>query len=293
MKSKSTLATRPPQQIRIRKWGPFPFRPDRFQKTCQVLTKRVWLQALTLLIFLFGLMGCGREPDIWPTIQETGILRVGLDPTYPPFAVATENDLFGFDVELAQALAADLELQVQFGYFGYDGLYEALEAGQTDVLISALVIDETRTRDFAYSEPYFNAGQMLIIPDGSTIEGMADLRNSALAVELGSEGHVIAQEWARRLVGLEVIPFSTPSEAVAAADNLTASATLLDHINARLLLAAQPTSLQLAPTPVTVEPYALVVRLEDDQLLEQLNNSLERLISNGTVDTIARHWLDE
>ncbi|MBK9055789.1 MAG: transporter substrate-binding domain-containing protein [Chloroflexi bacterium] len=141
------------------------------------MTKRVWLQALTLLMLLFVLMGCGREPDIWQTIQETGILRVGLDPTYPPFAVATENDLFGFDVDLAQALAADLGLQVQFGYFGYDGLYEALEAGQTDVLISALVIDETRTADFAYSEPYFNAGQMLIVPNGSTIEGMAILRN--------------------------------------------------------------------------------------------------------------------
>lgn len=255
--------------------------------------KRVLLQILTLLILTLTLASCGREPDIWQTIQETGILRVGLDPTYPPFAVATENDLFGFDVDLAQALAADLGLQVQFGYFGYDGLYEALEAGQTDVLISALVIDETRTADFAYSEPYFNAGQMLIVPNGSTIEGMADLRNSALAVELGSEGHVIAQEWTRRLVGLEVMSFNTPAEAVAAADNLTTSAALLDHINARLLLATQPTSLRLAPTPVTVEPYALVVRLEDAQLLEQLNLSLERLISNGTVDTLTRRWLDE
>ena len=238
------------------------------------------------------LVSCGRDPDIWQTIQETGILRVGLDPTYPPFAVATENDLFGFDVDLARALADDLGLQVQFGYFGYDGLYEALEAGQTDVLISALVIDETRTRDFAYSDPYFNAGQMLIVPPDSPIEEMADLQNKVVAVELGSAGHVIAQEWTRRLAGLEVIPFNTPAEAVAAAANLTASATLLDHINARLLLAAQPASLQLAPTPVTVEPYAFVVRLEDDQLLEQLNSSLAHLISQGTLETIAHRWLE-
>jgi ABC-type amino acid transport substrate-binding protein len=292
MKSNFTRATWPRKQIRTQKQGTFSLRPDRFSETCQVLTKRVLLQALTLLILTLALASCGREPDIWQTIQETGILRVGLDPTYPPFAVATENDLFGFDVDLARALADELGLQVQFGYFGYDGLYEALEAGQTDVLISALVIDETRTQDFAYSEPYFNAGQMLIVTNGSTIEEMADLQNSALAVELGSEGHVIAQEWTRRLAGLEVMPFNTPAEAVAAAANLTASATLLDHINARLLLAAQPTSLQLAPTPVTVEPYAFVVRLEDDQLLEHLNSSLARLISQGTLDTIAHRWLD-
>lgn len=245
-----------------------------------------------LVILLLLLTGCGRDTDAWDTIQETGVLRVGLDPTYPPFAAATESDLFGFDVDLARALADDLGVQAQFFYFGYDGLYDALDTGQADVLISALVIDETRTRDFAYSEPYFNAGQMLIVPDGSPITAMADLRHSTLAVELGSEGHVVGLEWARKVAGLEVMPFNTPDEVVAAAAT-TSSAALLDHINARLLLTSQDVPLHLAPTPVTVEPYALVVRAEDDVLLEQLNQSLERLIEAGAVETIAAHWLDE
>lgn len=246
-----------------------------------------------LVILLLLLTGCGRDADAWDTIQETGVLRVGLDPTYPPFAAATESDLFGFDVDLARALADDLGLQVQFAYFGYDGLYDALDTGQADVLISALMIDETRTRDFAYSEPYFNAGQMLIVPDGSPITEMADLRHSTLAVELGSEGHVVGLEWARKVAGLEVMPFNTPDEVVAAAAYATTSAALLDHINARLLLTAQDVPLHLSPTPVTVEPYALVVRVEDDILLEQLNQSLERLIKNGTVEAIGKRWLGE
>ena len=84
-----------------------------------------------LLLFLLLLPGCGRDEDAWFTVQETGVLRVGLDPTYPPFAVATENDLYGFDVDLARALAEDLGLQVQFAYFGYDGLV-AIAGGMGD-----------------------------------------------------------------------------------------------------------------------------------------------------------------
>ena len=64
-----------------------------------------------LVIVLLLLTGCGRDADAWDTIQETGVLRVGLDPTYPPFAAATESDLFGFDVDLARALADDLGVQ--------------------------------------------------------------------------------------------------------------------------------------------------------------------------------------
>ena len=88
------------------------------------------------------------------------------------------------------------------------------------------------------------------------------------------------------------MPFSTPEEAVAAAEQGTVSATILDHINARLLLAQQARGLHLAPTPITVEPYALVVRSQDDQLLDHLNTSLENLLTTGVIDEIAHHWLD-
>ena len=245
-----------------------------------------------LLLFLLLLPGCGRDADAWTAVQERGVLRVGLDPTYPPFAVATATDLVGFDVDLALALADDLGLQVEFAYFGYDGLYDALGAGQADVLISALVVAENRTSDFSYSEPYFNAGQMLIVPDGSGIEAMVDLRGRTLGVELGSEGHVVGLEWARQVAELEVVPFGTPEEAVAAAIQGTVSAIILDHINARLLLAQHPSGLHLAPTPITVEPYALVVRSQDDQLLDHLNTSLEHLLTTGVVADIGQRWLD-
>lgn len=246
-----------------------------------------------LLIFLFFAVGCHAEDESWVRIQESGVLRVGLDPTFPPFENVDESGLHGFDIDLANEIAANLGLQTEFVLFGYDGLYDALGTGQVDVLISALVIIPERMRDFAYSEPYFNAGEILIVQESDdAIAEMADLNGRSLSVELGTQGHVAATTWQRKLNNLTVLPFNTPEEAITAVSDTTADATLIDAISGRLFLSSTP-GLKRLPDPVTVEPFAIVVRIDDTQLLENLNNSLEKIQASGELESITARWLDQ
>ncbi|GJM41187.1 MAG: basic amino acid ABC transporter substrate-binding protein [Ardenticatenaceae bacterium] len=236
-------------------------------------------------------MGCKTADSSWERVQTVGILRVGVDPTYPPFEVDDGGNLYGLDIDLTKAIAADLGLEVQFVYFGYDGLYDALGTGQVDVLISALVIIPEKTRDFSYSEPYFNAGEILIVPEGnSTIETMADLGGKTVAVELGSLGHVEATEWAKRVENLEIVSFSTADEALTAVQQNNAHAALTDAISGRLFLRNND-GLKRLPESVTVEPFALVVRSEDEQLLTVLNQSLATLQQSGQLNKLEANWL--
>ena len=253
--------------------------------------KRLWATAVLLLTFICLQTSCKLPDDSWERVQNGGVLRVGLDPTYPPFEVDDGGGVYGLDVDLAKAIAADLGLEVQFVYFGYDGLYDALGTEQVDVLISALVIMVERTRDFAYSEPYFNAGEILIVPAGNeTIETMADLGDQTVAVELGSLGHVEATEWAKRVAGLEISTFSTADEAITAVQQGHADTALTDAISGRLFLRDHD-GLKRLPESVTVEPFALVVRREDRQLLTMLNQSLATLQQSGQLDQIETQWL--
>ena len=246
-----------------------------------------------LLILLFVATGCQAEDATWARIQESRTMRVGLDPTYPPFENIDESGLHGFDVDLANAIAADLGLQTEFVLFGYDGLYDALGTEQVDVLISALVIIPERMRDFAYSETYFNAGEILIVrADDSSIKEMADLNGRSLSVELGTQGHVTATTWQRKLNNLTVLPFNTAEEAITAVSDTTTDAALIDAISGRLFLNGTP-NLKRLPDPVTVEPFAIVVRIEDTQLLENLNNSLKQMQANGELETLSARWLDQ
>jgi polar amino acid transport system substrate-binding protein len=217
---------------------------------------------------------------------------VGLDPTFPPFEITEGGPLRGLDVDLAEEIASDLELQTEYVYFGYDGLYDALQTRQVDILISALVVIPERLNDFSYSDGYFNAGQVLISPTESPIWGEEDLADRRLAVELGAEGHVVATTWQRRLPGFEISPFNTPQEVLLSIKEGRAEAAMLDAVSGRTLLSEYP-GLQIFGEPVTDEPYALVVRADDEILLEKLNETLQRIRISGRLDTMIANWLGE
>lgn len=257
--------------------------------------KRISKNCLCVFVFaaIFLVTSCGAQGDTWARVEETGVLRVGIDPTFPPFEVVDENgNPFGLDVDLLRAVAADLGVEAQFAYFGYDGLYDALLTGQVDVLASALVVVPERRKDFDYSDSYFNAGEILLVPAESRVEGMADLNGRSLAVELGAYGHVEATTWAKRLPSLTVLPFPSPQEALTAVAEGQADAGLVDSVSGRLFLRDEP-RLRRVAEPVTVEPYALVVRIDDQLLLQKLNESLARLESSGALSGIVSQWVGE
>jgi polar amino acid transport system substrate-binding protein len=247
------------------------------------------------MVTLLVLTGCADEGDTWESIAESGVLRVGIDPTFPPFALAKGAEIEGLDVDLARALAEEVGLEAQFTYFGYDGLYDALATGQVDMLISALVIAPERTKDVAYSDAYFDAGQFLVMPEASTgIAGMEDLIGRALAVELGALGHVEALEWQGRLSNLTVQTYGSPDEALAAVAAGEADAALVDSVSGRLFLRARDENkprLVIQPKPVSPEPFAAATRIGDRILQRELNAALERLVADGRLDVIIDRWL--
>lgn len=245
----------------------------------------------SLVFCLCLLLVACRSDGSWERVQQAGVLRVGLDPTYPPFEVDNGSEVAGLDVDLARALTADLGLQTQFIYFGYDGLYDALATEQVDVLISALVISPERTRDFAYSRSYFNAGQILWVTNGETeITQMEDMTGRKLAVELGAQGHVEAITWQRKLPDLMIQPYNTPDDALTAVLQHQTDAALVDAINGRLFQMTHPGLHRLSQS-VTVEPYAVVTRVTDQQLLQQINQSLLNLEQTGQLTEIVTKWL--
>lgn len=247
------------------------------------------------IMAMIGAVGCRPDNDSWERIQERGILRVGVDPTFPPFALAEGDTVDGIDIALAQALAGTMGLEAQFTYFGYDGLYDALTTDQVDVLISALVIMPERTKDIAYTDTYFDAGQFLFVPVASEIAGMADLSGRTLAVELGALGHVEALKWEGRLSDLEMNTFGSATEALEAVVMGGADAALIDRVSGLLFIhdqSGQDNQLAFLATPVLSEPYAMAVRIEDRILLKELNEALLDLKNAARLDEIIDQHLD-
>jgi len=246
-----------------------------------------------LIFCVLSLAACSGRPDTLQEIQERSTLYIGLDPSYPPFeALASGGELYGLDVDLGRELAGRLGVESNFVLLSYDGLYHALDVGQVDLLISALVVEPGRMDDVAYSNSYFDAGLVLVRFAGAAGEltEMGALLGQTVAVEYATEGEVEARRWGRRLGDLTVRPLTTAADALTAVRSGEADLALVDGISARLYLRDYP-DLVLAPELVTSQPYAIVVRADDRSLLRAVNDAMEGMAVDGVLDAILARWL--
>lgn len=247
---------------------------------------------VALLTLLTALIGCGNAADTLEQLRAIGTMRVAIDPSFPPFAYIDEDGTIqGLDADLAHELGRRLDLEIHFVVTGWDGLYDALTAGQAEIIISALYPDPTRTRDFAFSRPYFNAGSVLVIPQGSPIEEIADLTGRPIGVVLGTEGHMEALGWEEVLVPPPTIVQYESAEA--ALDNLTAEnveAIVVDNLAAQTAK-NRGMNLDILQPPLTDEPFVVVTRLEDEDLTEVIDDHLAAMIQDGTLETLHNRWM--
>ena len=159
---------------------------------------------------------------------------MAMDASFPPFEDLNEaGQPVGFDVDLAQAIAARWGVQVQIEGIGFDGLVDAVQASRVDTAISALPYQPQLTQDVAFSQPYFEAGLVLVASAGNeTVQTVDDLAGRRLAVEWGSEGDVQARALRRRYPDLQILPNETAQDALQAVADGSADAALVDRISA-------------------------------------------------------------
>ncbi len=230
------------------------------------------------------------QPETPPSLFATGELRVGVDPSNPPFAVANGATMSGLDIDLADALGQRIGAPVRFVGFGFDGLYDALKTDQVDALISAVLVDSTRTNDVMYTLPYFDAGLVLVSAANSPYTSMKAMPGHSVAFEFGSNADAETRRWLRRVLPFERKPYELTTYALDAVRLGQADAALADAVSARLYLRAHPTwTAQI--NYVTDAKYAIAVRADRGAVWDALNSTLAAMIADGSLDAIVRKWL--
>lgn len=245
---------------------------------------------ITILIgFLLVWLLIPADDGTLAAIQQRGILRVGLDASFPPFeAVNAQGQIVGLDVDLARAIAADLGVELDIVNIGFDGLYDALLARRVDLVISGLPYDPRWTQDVAYTRNYFNAGQVLVArQNDQTLQQVGDLSQQALAVEWGSQAEMEARRLEQTLPRLRLARHATAAEAIAALLAGQVEAAIVDAVSA---VGALPRGLKIV-TYLTDEGYAAAVHIDSQDLLAAVNNSLVRLEESGELAKMQAKWL--
>jgi ABC-type amino acid transport substrate-binding protein len=238
----------------------------------------------------------GEEDAAWERIQAAGQMVVATDASYPPFSAVDGNgNLFGFDIDLAEEIGRRWGVEVAFENITYDALVTTLVVGRDDAVFSAFVPQPERTREVAYTRPYFTAGTVAVIrADGELVGANPEswAAGKVLAVEYGATGDALARLWARRVAGVSVRPMTTAGEALTVLEAGEADAAIVDAIAAYDFLRGHA-GLRLAGPPLEPEPYVIVVGIKSTILLRALEDTLGEMDEDGTLEALRVEWFGE
>ena len=250
------------------------------------------LAAIALAIW-FVLTRFGREEDeTWARIQREGLLRVGMDASWPPFEYidGSTGQIVGLDVDLARAIGQRLGVEVELVNVGFDSLYDALYVGRFDAIVSALPYDPLLYSDVAYSISYFNAGQVLVTrADETEISETNDLSGKKLGVELASEGDALARRLQKKIENLSLQSYIAPQDMLWALKKDEVKAAVVDAVSAYQFIATEG-GVQVVDDPLTDELYVIAVRLDSPLLLKAINEALVEMREDGTLERLQEKW---
>lgn len=218
-----------------------------------------------------------------------GVLRVGIDPSNPPYAFYADNEMIGLDLELSRAIAAHIGIKVQFVPLGFDGLYDSLFTDGIDMLTS-MNVDSGRFDKVTYVEPYFDNGWVLVTASETTLQSWRDLSSLQLALEFGSEGDGLARGWSRRIAPFEVLPYELPDYALDAVRYGQADVALVENITLSQYMREHPDFGHHASFQTNV-PLALAIRSDHLPMAQKIREVIQLMQQTGELQAILARWL--
>lgn len=258
------------------------------------MRKGRWVIASVFLAVLLLLSACGGGQT---SGSETGgnVLRVGTDAAYPPFEKQEGNgEITGFDIEVIKAVAEAEGLEVQVQHTGWDGLFEAVNSGKVDAGISAITITEERKEKYDFSEPYFEAKQLILVPNDSDVTSLMDLKGKKIGVQSGTTGEIVVQKAFGKtyegIRGYDDTPGAIDDLMIGRVDAVVAdNGVILDYMK------KLPKDKFKTIEDNTFEPefYGIMVKKGNQEVLDKINSGLKKIRENGTYDAIYNKYFGQ
>lgn len=260
--------------------------------------------ARRLLPAVFGLVAlsatlvaCGSEDPVQtaapldPQVVESGKLTVCTSFPYPPFEFREKGEPAGFDIDLANVVASELELEPVIINADFDDDIQSgqmLNEGGCDMAIAGMTITGERARVLDFSSPYFDAAQAMVVIKGSGIKTLDDLAGAKIGVQEGTTGELYVTDNAPS--DAEIVAFADASEVDAALSSGDVDAGIYDNTVVGDVV-DRNSDFEVAAEFDTGEQYGIAVKKNGSvDLLRYINNVLADLKADGGYDEIYNRW---
>lgn len=251
--------------------------------------------ALLPLAFAVALAACGKKEEApaaaAPAPAAVTKIVVGLDDNFPPMGFRDEKGaLVGFDIDLAREAAKRLGSEVEFKPIDWNAKEAELGSKRVDVLWNGLTITEPRKEKIAFTTPYLENHQIVIVTAASAIKTKADLGGKVIGVQEGSSA-VEAIE--KDPAGKTVKQLKKFGDNVTALMDLTAGrldALIVDEVVGRYYTAKKPGEYAILEENFGTEEYGIGVRKDDTELLGKIQKAMDEMKKDGAAARISTQW---
>lgn len=254
--------------------------------------------SIAFLTLFLSLNGCTKKNES-PTTQDVvqsqkSELVVGSDAAYAPFeSENADKTIQGFDIDIIKAIAEKAGLKIKIVNTPWEGLFSQLESGDRDILISAITINEDRKKVMAFSEPYFEAAQLIALPQASKVTKFEELKNLKIGVQTGTTGDEIASRLAGK-TNPNIKRFEATPLALQELSNGGVDAVIADNgVVNNFLSNNAKTFKTISDTSFSKENYGIAVKKGNQELLKKINDGLAAIKADGTYDRIYKSYFGE
>lgn len=271
------------------------------------MSRREFVATAGLFVGMMGLVGCGGSGSAATTAAASstaadaglglvtdGKLTVGTSPDFPPFENLENDQYVGLDIDLAQALADKLGLELEMKTLQFDAIVPAVAAGgQVDLGISGITIDPEREEQVDFSDSYYVDDLAVVaMKDNAdiTADTYADALNQAgvtIAVQSGTTAESYAQE---NFPNATTQPYGNATDAFAAMQAGQANAVITNKAVGAKMVSESYTDAQVIKEIATGEEYGVAVSKDNSALLDAVNDALAAITDDGTLDSIVNKY---
>ena len=198
-----------------------------------------------------------------------GVLVMATNAEFEPWEYYEGSEIVGIDVEIAQAIADKLGMELEVEDMAFDSIIPAVTSGKADFGAAGMTVDETRKKSIDFTDTYANASQVIIVKEDSGITGSADLADKKIGVQLGTTGDLLSTD----LVGDgNVERYNKGFEAVQALLQGKIDAVVIDSAPAKVFV-EQSEGLKVCEEAMSQEEYAIAVAKGNTEMLDKIDGA--------------------
>lgn len=250
-----------------------------------MMKMKKFLAAALALTMVLALAACGSGNSSADTNTASGsaegktVVTVATSPDFPPFESLDGSEVVGIEVDILQAITEKLGMEMKLEQMDFESVIPGVQAGKFDIGMSGITITEDRQKNCDFTNPYFMASQAIVVTPDSPITCKADLEGKKVSVQTGTTAEEYCMD-----NGYEVLAFTANNDAASALTTGKVDAWVVDNEVAVALAAQQ--GLTVLDEAMTSEPYAFAFAKGSDELVQSFNESLQKLMDDGSVQKI-------